>query len=158
MGQAAMAFVFLNPGPMRDGELELRLWQTVPGDPKLGWAPAYHFRMVDLRTGANAGLIDLRVADLARLKLYAGHIGYQVDPPSRGRHFAARSVRLLLPLAVQHGMRELWITCNPDNLASRRTCELAGGQFVEIVEVPPEDPLFHEGEVQKCRYRFWLGG
>ena len=38
-------------------------------------------------------------------------------------------MRLLLPLARRHGLQTVWITCNPDNWASRRTCELAGAEL-----------------------------
>jgi tagatose 1,6-diphosphate aldolase len=43
---------------------------------------------------------------------------------------------LLLPLAARYGLTELWITCNPDNFASRRTYGVAGVEFVEIVDLP----------------------
>jgi tagatose 1,6-diphosphate aldolase len=63
---------------------------------------------------------------------------------------------LLLPLARRHGLKDLWITCNPDNLASRRTCELAGAEFVEIVDLPANSGMYRRGDRQKCRYRLDL--
>jgi tagatose 1,6-diphosphate aldolase len=75
-----------------------------------------------------------------------------VYPPARGRHYAERAARLLLPLARRHGMSELWITCNPDNAASRRTCERLGGELVEIVPIPPDHAFYSRGERAKCRY------
>jgi tagatose 1,6-diphosphate aldolase len=151
-----MAFVFLAPGPLRDGDLELRLRHTSPGVPEGPWAPSYHFDMIHLPTNEKAGAIDLRVGNFPSLVLYGGHIGYSVDPAFRGRHYAARAVRLLLDLARRHEMPTVWITCNPDNLASRRTCELAGGKLLEIVDLPPDNEMYLEGERQKCRYRFDL--
>lgn len=68
--------------------------------------------------------------------------GGQVCPPS--------------PLARHHEMTELWVTCNPDNIASRRTCELAGGVLVEIVDLPEDIDMYQEGERRKCRYRFGM--
>jgi len=53
-------------------------------------------------------------------------------------------------------MTEFWITCNPDNAASRRTCELAGAVLVEIVDLPEDIDMYQEGERQKCRYRLEL--
>jgi tagatose 1,6-diphosphate aldolase len=50
-------------------------------------------------------------------------------------------------------LNELWITCNPENVASRRTCEFAGAEFVEIVDLPTNIDMYLEGERQKCRYR-----
>ena len=53
-------------------------------------------------------------------------------------------------------MRRLWITCNPDNFASRCTCERLGCKLVEIVRVPPGHTLYQRGEFEKCRYRLDL--
>lgn len=50
-------------------------------------------------------------------------------------------------------MSELWITCNPDNRASRRTCELAGAALMEIVDLPSNSDMYLEGDRQKYRYR-----
>jgi tagatose 1,6-diphosphate aldolase len=85
--------------------------------------------------------------------MYYGHIGYNVFPPARGRHLAERACRLVLPLARAYGMRELWITCNPENVASRRTCERLGATLMEVVDLPEGFPLYQRGERQKCRYR-----
>jgi tagatose 1,6-diphosphate aldolase len=88
--------------------------------------------------------------------MYAGHIGYRVHAEYRGHHYAARSVRLLIPLARAHNLGTLWITCNPDNWPSRRACELAGLELVEIVDLPPTIDMYYQGERQKCRYRLKL--
>jgi tagatose 1,6-diphosphate aldolase len=112
--------------------------------------------MIPAGAGVIAGRIDLRVGDTEHLRYYAGQIGYGVEPLHRGHPYAARAVRLLMPLARRHGLAELWITCNPDNIASRRTCELAGAEFVEIVDLPPDNDMYRRGERQKCRYRLAL--
>ena len=83
-------------------------------------------------------------------------IGYGVDFDFRGKRYAARACRLLFHLARCHGMSQLWITCNPENVASRRTCELVGGVLVDIVDVPSTIDVYREGDRQKCRYRIRL--
>lgn len=125
-------------------------------------SPAYHFWMRWRRTETRlfapsppvrmAGGIGLRIGSTPELELYSGHIGYHVYPPARGRHFAERSCRLLLPLARAHGMDQLWITCNPDNVASRRTCERLGAELMETVRLPRDHPFYARGEREKCRY------
>lgn len=137
-----------------DGELELHLVERCAADPERRLVPAYHFEM--RVAGARVGTISLRIGSGAYLERYAGHIGYGVEPAYRGRRYAARACRLLFALARRHRMRTLWITCNPENVASRRTCELVGGELVDIVDLPPDIDLYREGERQKCRYRVRL--
>ena len=139
---------------MHDGELTLALAQVF----RLGnspWkVPAYRFdMMVD---GVRAGTASLRIGDERRLVLYAGHIGYAVEPDWRGRRLAERAVRLLYPLARAHGFDGLWATCTPDNTASRRTLERLGGVLVETVAIPPDYESYARGEREKCRYRLDL--
>ena len=53
-------------------------------------------------------------------------------------------------------MQELWITCNPENVASRKTCERLGAVYIETVSLPTNHILYERGERQKCRYRLDL--
>ena len=51
----------------------------------------------------------------------------------------------------------LYITCDPENVASRRSFELAGAEFLEIVDVPADCIIHKTGHPLKCRYRIDLG-
>jgi predicted acetyltransferase len=139
-----------------DGDLALALESQHAGDPARGSVPTYYFRMVYQPTGEEVGRISLRIGTSPHILFYAGHLGYGVHREYRGRHYAARACRLLLPLARSHGFRSLWITCNPDNMPSRRTCELIGAHLVEIVDLPVDSDMHQRGERQKCRYRLDL--
>ena len=147
-------FTFLDPGRLVDGDLLLALTAKYAGDDSRNWAPTYRFNMLCVGQNIEMGNIELRVGNTDHIVLYAGHIGYRVHPPYRGRHYAARSCILLMRLAQLHNISPLWITCNPDNFASRRTCEIAGGKHIAIVDLPPDTDMYREGERQKCRYRF----
>lgn len=151
----ATKFTFRNPPTLQDQELTLELHKTVEGDPTKGWVPAYFFHMIHRDTGAYMGKIDLRIGDNENL-YYGGHIGYEVEEHFRGQRYAARSVQLLLPFAKDHGLETIGITCNPDNVASRRTCEIAGGVLQGIVDLPEHNNMYHLGDRQKCRYLFTL--
>jgi tagatose 1,6-diphosphate aldolase len=94
----------------------------------------------------------LRIGTTYDLETYVGHFGYGVYPPARGRHLAERACRLLLPLAKAHGLKRLWITCNPDNWPSRRTCERLGCTLAGVVPVPEGHALYQRGDRYKCRY------
>ena len=43
-------------------------------------------------------------------------------------------------------MTELTISCVPENLASARTCELAGGVLTGTVPVPEWSEMYQEGK------------
>lgn len=149
-------FKFHDPGQLIDGDLRLVLREITPADEALGYVPAYQFNMLITGNDQAVGGIALRVGTTEYLIMYAGQIGYWVNPIYRGHHYAARSCQLLLPLARHHNLNPLWITCNPDNYASRRTCELTGARLIEIVDLPEDTDMYQEGERQKCRYRIDL--
>jgi HAD superfamily hydrolase (TIGR01509 family) len=148
-------FRFRNPGRLVDGELELVLTVRQPADPVKKWVPQYQFEMRRTGTARRLGLIHLRIGP-ARILRYAGHVGYEVDSSQRGHRYAARSCRLLLPFARAHGLRAVWITTDPANLPSRRTCELVGARYVETVRIPRDHEMYRSGARFRRRYRLGL--
>lgn len=147
--------MFFDTDFLKSGELQLVLEKTVDADPARGWLPAYHFAICDLG-GTKMGVCDLRVGHNENT-YYGGNIGYRVEPPYRGRRRAGKACLLLFELARRHGMDHLIITCNPDNRPSRRTCEYAGGELLEIAELPEDNDMRLEaGERSKCIYKFTL--
>jgi predicted acetyltransferase len=147
-------FSFIDPGVLRDSDLQLRLIRTILHPPESNLAPEYNFAM-DLADGTrDIGGINIRMGSTKSLMMYRGQIGYSVDEKYRGHHYAARSISLILPIFKKHGFQQVFVTCNPDNAASIRSLVLAGAKFIECVDVPPEEPPFQRGEKQKRRYVF----
>ena len=58
-----------------------------------------------------------------------GHIGYDVRPSARRRGHATAMLRAALPVAHQLGIDRALITCDWDNVGSRKTIEANGGVF-----------------------------
>ena len=139
---------------LRDGEIFLRLERTCGAQPEKRWLPAYYFSIC-LADGTKAGYCDLRIGHNEKTYI-GGNIGYGIDAPYRGHHYAARACLLLFRLARKHGMDHLFITCDPDNHASARTCELAGGSYVETATIPEDNEMYAEGKRQAMVYRFEL--
>lgn len=146
--------MFLDTAFLKSDEIQLLLEKTVDGDEKRNWVPAYHFFICSLN-GTKMGTCDLRIGYNDKL-YYGGHIGYSVFPEYRGNHYAGKACLLLFQLAVKHNMEYCYITCNPDNYASRKTCEYAGGKLIEIAELPEENDMRDDGEFEKCIYEFTL--
>jgi len=144
--------MFLDTDFLKSDELFLKLDHTVEG--REDWLPAYHFQIC-LPDGRQAGECDLRVGHSEGV-YYGGNIGYRVYEPYRGRHYAGKACLLLFGLARRHGLAYLYITCNPENIPSRKTCEYAGGVLEGIVDLPAGNDMYLRGERQKCIYKFSL--
>jgi len=145
-------FRFIRVQELRDGDLRLEFVEC--RNHEFHKVPTYFFRMKQAASADEAGTINLRIGSTPHVERYAGHIGYGVHEPWRGHHFAARSVVLLLPLARRLELDPLWITCDPENRASRRSLEIAGAQFAGIVDVPFDCGMRkYGGKTRKCRYK-----
>ena len=60
-------------------------------------------------------------------------------------------------LAKRHGLGYVIITCRPDNLPSRRTCERLGGKLLEITELPEDNDMRRDRGCTHARiYRYEL--
>ena len=98
------------------------------------------------------GSLRLRVGDADTVLKYPCHVGYDVKPEFRGHRYASRSVRLIVPFARAHALTRLWISCDPDNVASRKTCERAGAKLCDILDVPEDHDMYAKGFRAVCRY------
>ena len=144
--------MFYETDDLRDREIFLRLTQTKEGLPEKRWLPAYYFDIC-LPDGTKVGYCDLRIGHNDKTYI-GGNIGYGVDAPYRGHHYAAKACALLFRQARKHGMDHLFITCVPGNAASSRTCVLAGGQYVETADIPTDNEMYAEGKRKVLVYRF----
>ena len=150
-------FEFNDYNELTDGEIELILREKQQAPPGEGYVPQYHFDVRITGKTEPIGTIRLRVGDTERVVKYAGNIGYKIDEEYRGRRFAAKACNLLKRVALDHGMNTCWITCRPDNLSSRRTCEIIGATFVEIVDIPEDYDMYQRGNKRMCRFRWDIG-
>ena len=141
----------LGPGYLGNKEIHLVLANLTRAVPEKGYLPAYFFQIRRCRDETLLGSCTLRVGETAAIA-YSGHIGYAIAPEHRGNRYAAKALSLLLPLGFRCGLRQIVITCQPDNLASRRTCLLAGGAFEGIIPVPCWHEMYLTGREEVCRY------
>lgn len=141
--------------PIVGADLALVLNRVLEAHEALEGVPAYLFDIV-FHDGTRIGQIDLRLSHTDSLVLYGGQVGYGIDRAYRGHNYALSACELLKPVALACDFRELWITCNPDNLPSIRTCEKLGARFIERVDVPHDSELWRRGDREKLRYLWSL--
>lgn len=60
---------------------------------------------------------------------FGGHIGYDVRPTARRKGHGTAMLRLALPIARALGIDHALVTCDHDNVGSRRIIEANGGVF-----------------------------
>ncbi len=151
------AFEFLDYEPFTDSEIEVIVKDRIPADIERGYIPGYKFTICLSENKRPVGRLNLRIGNTERIIRYIGHIGYGIEEKYRGHHYAAKACRLVKQVALDHGLDTLWITCNPDNYPSRRTLEILGCEFVEIIDLPEDLEMYRRGERQVCRYRWYIG-
>ena len=153
------AFAFRDYPVLSDGEIELVLREKYPGGERKGHfvtLPAYVFDIRLAGTPEPIGDIDLRIGTTRHIRYWGGHIGYGIGEPWRGHRYAAKACNLVKRVALDHGRRVLWLTCNPENAASRRTCEHVGAELVDIIPISSHTERYRRGERRTCRYRWDL--
>lgn len=145
--------MFLPTHELKNDEIYLLLRQTQEGNPEKLWVPAYHFAICLTATNEVVGRCDLRIGHNENT-YYGGNIGYTIFTKYQGHHYASKACALLFAFAKQHGMREIVITCDETNLASRKTCERAGCTLEAVVPIPQWHDLYHREGMREttCRY------
>ena len=134
-----------------DGVIDLVPIRLFPPEEEMGFGEVYDYIIAPHGQRREAGRISLRLGERPCV-YYFGHIGYHVDPPWRGHHYAARACALLEPLIAASGKSSIVITTDPDNMPSRHTCERIGCILESIVPVPPLMQSRWELSPVKCRY------
>ena len=92
------------------------------------------------------------------LLTYGGHIGYSIRPSRRCRGYGKAILGLTLVASRELGLRRVLVTCDSDNVGSRKIIEHNGGQFESAMAMPSQ-AFRAEGRkptqlVEKLRY--WI--
>jgi predicted acetyltransferase len=64
---------------------------------------------------------------------YAGHIGYDISPDYRNRGCGLQILKLALEKAMEIGLEEVILTCNIDNIASKKIIEKNNGKLLGTI-------------------------
>lgn len=89
---------------------------------------------------------------------YGGHIGYSIRPSRRGRGYGKRILKLALKKARRVGLDRVLITCDADNLASKRIIESNGGQFETAMKMDAHIKRMEGrgGVADLDKLRYWI--
>lgn len=100
-----------------------------------GWSPYYIYDIYVASIQESVGRIVFRCGSDMEHE-FAGHIGYSIDEPYRGHHYAFLACMALKAFMISLGYTHVLITCSPDNIASKKTIEKLGAKYVETKPIP----------------------
>jgi predicted acetyltransferase len=93
------------------------------------------------------GRSGLRLWLTPGLEDIGGHIGYRIRPSARRKGYGRRLLAMTLAVAQTRGVHDLLLTCDSDNIGSRRIIEDNGGQLASESVSPQSGVLVA---------RFWI--
>lgn len=79
------------------------------------------------------GMIQVRHYFNEFLEKYGGHIGYSIRPTERRKGYAGAMLRDCLPYCKEIGLNEVLLTCEENNIGSKRTILKNGGIYEKTV-------------------------
>jgi predicted acetyltransferase len=112
---------------------------------KPGRVPASDFWLID--KNEFIGRLSLRHELNEFLLKMGGHIGYEIRPSRRKQGYGTEILRLGLEKTKELGLQRVLVTCDEDNIGSKKIIEHNGGKFENAIKL--------EGDhVKKLRY--WI--
>jgi predicted acetyltransferase len=109
-----------------------------------GFVPATELWLIDREGFIGRTIIRHKLND--RLRVLGGHIGYWIRPACRRKGYGTFAMATALEEANRLGLEKVLVTCDADNLASRKIIEKGGG----VLEGAPAQ----ESPANKLRY--WI--
>jgi len=88
-----------------------------------------YYWITDGHPASVIGFLALRHELNAWLLEEGGHLGFSVRPSRRGEGHASRALALAVRRSAELGLDRVLVTCDEDNLASRRTIEGNAGIY-----------------------------
>jgi len=96
------------------------------------------------------GKVSIRHKLIEPLRKWGGHIGYVIRPSERKKGYGTKILSLALKKAKHLGFKKVLITCNEDNIGSKRIIEKNDGIFESKIKV---DSGKDSG---KIKLRYWI--
>lgn len=75
------------------------------------------------------GVVRVRHQDIST----AGHIGYDISPSYRNKGYGTQILKLALVEAEKIGIKEVMVTCDVDNIASKKIIEKNNGKLLGTI-------------------------
>lgn len=115
-----------------------------------GYVPSEVFLAARKNDNLVVGMIDFRHPLSDFLKNYGGNIGYSIRPSERRKGYASEMLRQILSVCRDFGESRVLLTCDKENIASKRTIVKNGGVLEN--EIADTVGLSKSGIIE----RYWI--
>ena len=68
------------------------------------------------------------------LEKFGGHIGYSIRPTERKKGYGSKALKLLINQAKEMNIEKILITCNINNIGSKKVIENNNGKFINQID------------------------
>ncbi len=93
--------------------------------------PAETYFLVRESDNRIVGMINIRLTLNDRLKKFGGHIGYSIRPTERQKGYNKVNLYLALLCCQKHGIDQVFMDCDKENLGSAKTMQALGGKMIK---------------------------
>ncbi len=114
------------------------------------YVPSNVYLAIRISDNKLIGIIDIRKGLSDFLYNYGGNIGYSVIPDERKKGYVTEMLKQILPKCKAMNINRVLLTCDKENIASRKAI-IANGGVLEN-EVPDNSHLGKSGTIQ----RYWI--
>lgn len=93
--------------------------------------PALTYFFVQEEDDRILGMANVRLALNDFLRKEGGHIGYSIRPTERRKGYGTKMLQEALKVYTRLGIREVFVSCDRENLGSAGVIQNCGGKLVE---------------------------
>ena len=108
-----------------------KLDEDIKREPTEERVPSETFFLIRKKDNKIVGMINIRLALNENLKRIGGHIGYSIRPEERKKGYNKINLYLGLKECQKHGIKEVLMDCDKDNIGSAKTMQALNGILIK---------------------------
>lgn len=113
-------------------------WLDKIEENKKGNPPRTELIMVRCSDKKIVGMTNIRHSLVDGYEVCGGHIGYSIRPTERGQGYGNIILELSLKYCKELGIQRVLMTCDKDNIASKKVIQKNGGVFENSITLGDE--------------------
>lgn len=119
------------------------------------FVPSISYWLIDEEKKKFIGFVSIRNRLSESLINIGGHIGYAIAPKYRKKGYGGKLLDKGLKVAKELGLGEVLVTCDSDNIGSKKIIESREGIFINYYQLEDKTKLRYRIKVNCCAEKMW---